>query len=370
MMPISSDANRFEDEFASLLARLGETREHPAPIDRYWFVRIPAGRRPWTDTGIDVTKGDRLSLFCAGRAWIAKHPQAWAEAYFALWFRIGEHAEMFRTPKGSITLTAEHSGRLYAGNVFPGEWSDAYGRMAKPSIVEDSAAGSFAALIIRWRTEPASGLREIANGTSGAAGVAAAELQRLRSPSAVPEGWGYLFSLGDAGVFRQIDSSQGAAIRCECDDDAMILQKPLDIAFTPDTRLRWSWRVESLPSARAEDTLVTHDYLSLAVEFDNGQDLTYMWSAELPPETTFRCPVASWRGRETHLVIRSGRESLGHWLEEERDLWRDYHNAIGAPPARIVGIWLIAASVFQHGQGHCEYRNIQIATPSGLEQVI
>jgi hypothetical protein len=105
-------------------------------IDRYWFVHVPADRPPWTDTGIEVVAGDRLSVFCAGRAWIKKHPQAWVEAYFALWLRIGERAEMFRTPKGSLTFTAGHSGRLYLSNVFPGQWVDAYGRMANAAVLE------------------------------------------------------------------------------------------------------------------------------------------------------------------------------------------------------------------------------------------
>jgi hypothetical protein len=108
----------------------------------------------------------------------------------------------------------------------------------------------------------------------------------------------------------------------------------------------------------------------LAVEFDNGQDLTYLWSAALEPERSFRCPVASWRQRETHIVIRSGHEDLGRWIDEERDLWRDYQNAIGSPPARIVGVWLIAASIFQHGQGRCEYRDIELAAAFGVRRVV
>jgi hypothetical protein len=171
-------------------------------------------------------------------------------------------------------------------------------------------------------------------------------------------------------VFSRVDTPGAAVIRCQCDNDAMILQRSLEAPFTPDTRLRWSWKVESLPSARAEDSLATHDYLSLAVEFDNGQDLTYLWSAALEPERSFRCPVASWRQRETHIVIRSGHEGLGRWIDEERDLWRDYQNAIGSPPARIVGVWLIAASIFQHGQGRCEYRDIELVAALGVRRVV
>ncbi len=370
MDSISSDARRFEDEFALLLEGRGKIPAYQDSIYRYWFVRVPTDRPPWTDTGIEVVAGDRLSVFCAGRAWIKKHPQAWVEAYFGLWLRIGERAEMFRTPKGSLTFTAGHSGRLYLSNVFPGQWADAYGRMANAAVLEDSAAGGFTVLVIRWRADAADGLRQLGEGTGPAARFAEDELQRLRNPVVVPEGWRYLPSLGDAGVFSRVDTPGAAVIRCRCDNDAMILQRSLEAPFTSDTRLRWSWKVESLPSARAEDSLATHDYLSLAVEFDNGQDLTYLWSAALEPERSFRCPVASWRQRETHIAIRSGREGLGRWIDEERDLWRDYQNAIGSPPARIVGVWLIAASIFQHGLGRCEYRDIELAAGSGVRRVV
>jgi len=370
MDSISSDPRRFEDEFALLLEGRGKIPAYQNSIDRHWFVHVPAERPPWTDSGIEVVAGDRLSVFCAGRAWIKKHPHAWVEAYFALWLRIGERAEMFRTPKGSLTFIARHSGRLYLSNVFPGQWADVYGRMANAAVLEESAAGGFTVLVIRWRADAARGLDELARRSGPAARFAEEELHRLRNPVVVPEGWRYLPSLGDAGVFSRVDTPGAAVIRCQCDNDAMILQRSLEAPFTPDTRVRWSWKVESLPSARAEDSLATHDYLSLALEFDNGQDLTYLWSGALEPERSFRCPVASWRQRETHIVIRSGHEDLGRWIDEEREPWRDYQYAIGSPPARIVGVWLIAASIFQHGQGRCEYRDIELASAFGVRRVV
>src|ERR1700731_4445912 len=88
MDSISSDAGRFEDEFALLLEGRSKIPAYQDSIDRYWFIHVPAERPPWTDTGIEVVAGDRLSVFCAGRAWIRKHPQAWVEAYFALWTKV------------------------------------------------------------------------------------------------------------------------------------------------------------------------------------------------------------------------------------------------------------------------------------------
>jgi hypothetical protein len=127
--------------------------------------------------------------------------------------------------------------------------------------------------------------------------------------------------------------------------------------------------MDTLPSRSREDELPTHDYLSLAVEFDNGQDLTYFWSAELPPETGFRCPIPTWQGRETHVVVRSGQAGLGQWLPEERNLYADYKRWVGEPPARIVRVWLIALSLFRRQEGQCEYGAIELVTGDQLTVV-
>ena len=116
--------------------------------------------------------------------------------------------------------------------------------------------------------------------------------------------------------------------------------------------------IERLPSAVAEDTLPTHDYLSIAVEFDDGQDITYLWSAELPVETVFRCPIPSWTARETHVVVRTGLAALGQAQTESRDVYADYHTHIQGNATRIVSVWLIAVSLFQHSLGSCRYESI------------
>jgi DUF3047 family protein len=122
----------------------------------------------------------------------------------------------------------------------------------------------------------------------------------------------------------------------------------------------WRWKVDRLPSGAAEDTLLCHDYLSLALEFENGRDLSWYWSARLPPETHFACPIPQWTPRETHLVVRSGAAGLGAWQSERRDVYADYRRAIGEPPRRIVAAWLIANSLFQHGSGSAEFADIHL----------
>ena len=137
------------------------------------------------------------------------------------------------------------------------------------------------------------------------------------------------------------------------------------VALAPGTDLAWSWRVYALPSDLREDSLPTHDYLSIAVEFDDGQDLTYYWSTSLPVGTVYRCPLPTWRDKETHVVVRSGAAGRGQWLDERRDLYSDYRAFIGGPARSVVRIWLIANSLFQRGHGQCEYARIALADPKG-----
>ena len=134
------------------------------------------------------------------------------------------------------------------------------------------------------------------------------------------------------------------------------------MTLTPSLRLRWSWRVEALPSRLPEDTALTHDYLSVALEFDDGQDLTWYWSCCLPEGFSYRCPLPHWRRRETHIVARTGTDGLGHWTDEERSVLADHQAAIGGPtPSRVVRAWLIAQTVPQAGHAAGEFSRIELA---------
>jgi hypothetical protein len=149
-------------------------------------------------------------------------------------------------------------------------------------------------------------------------------------------------------------------IHCDTHKDVAILQYDIAQPLTKDSEISWKWCLEELPSLLREDTLPTHDYLSLAVEFDDGRDISYYWSRDLPFEQGFDCPLPNWKGKEYHVVVRSGTDDLGKWLNERRNLYQDYQRYMGTPPANIVRVWLIANSVFQRQKGICTYSNIEL----------
>ena len=347
----------FSSRFSALLA---QAPPHTLRDHAFFFLR--ADTPPWFDTGLDCRAGDHVTAFAAGRTYLSRELDLWINPHFQLWYRTGETGEVFRGTRCSHTFTAPSSGRLFLAGYFPGEWATRTGDLAVPADVYNQVEGGISVLVVRWAVDPLAGLKRLSQlGDVGS--FLSGEIDRLEDPISTPEGWEYLWFVGPSETYTVVPCAhQRQAIGCYTHEDAAILHKDVPLSFTPDTRLRWSWKMDILPSRSREDVLQTHDYLSLAVEFDNGQDLTYFWSAELPPETGFRCPIPTWQGRETHLAVRSGQGQLGQWVPEERNLYADYKRWVGEPPARIVRVWLIALSLFRRQEGQCEYGTIELLT--------
>ncbi len=322
-------------------------------------VELPACSEGWIDSGIDVSAGEAISLLGAGAVQLAVEPDIRLFGNVSLWWRIGRDGHATKSIGETTSFNAPASGRLFLIAKHPGEWANQRGDL-DPGWPRAGATGGFSVAVLAWRGAAAAGLARFS--VSDTSGLAAAEAARLNANKTLPRGWRPLWRVGDTGIFcEEADASSPAHIACRCRFDAGILQYPVDVALDPTTRLAWSWRVTDLPSALAENSGPTHDYLSIAVEFENGRDLTYAWSADLPVGTSFACPLPWWDKRETHMIVRSGTEDLGRWLDEERPIGEDYARAISGPlPSRIVGVWLIALSCFQRGYGACDYAKIKL----------
>src|SRR5262249_20291324 len=192
--------------------------------------------------------------------------------------------------------------------------------------------GAIDALVLVWRGEARAGLETLERAAPGEA-LVADELARLRAPAARPGGWSYLWFLGQSEGFRSERAYGRHQIACRRHDDVAILRRPIDLPLAPDTEVSWRWKIDQLPSRAAEDTLLCHDYLSVALEFENGRDLSWFWSASLPVGTHFACPIPQWNPRETHLAVRSGGDALGKWQTEPPRGAEDYARAIGRASA-------------------------------------
>ncbi|MCI0466296.1 MAG: DUF3047 domain-containing protein [Beijerinckiaceae bacterium] len=338
------------------------SKEH---LRKHAILEVKAACSGWIDTGLDLAAGDEASLFSAGMVWLSEELGIGVKADVALWHRIGNEGTIAKSVGVTTTFRADWDGRLMLAIKPPGEWLDITGTF-DPKYPRTGAAGSFTVAALVWRGTAKEGLTRLR--ASDASGMAACEIARLDArKSPLPLGWRHMWQAGETEIFGTGPAGPGPArICCRTEHNAGILQFPVKIPLDRGTRLAWAWRVDELPSRLREDSLRTHDYLSIAVEFDNGRDLAYMWSAALPEGKVFPCPLPWWDKRQTHQIVRSDLAKLGQWLEEEQPIGDDYERAIGGDlPASITAIWLIAASAFQKGRGECCYARIRLVGQEG-----
>jgi hypothetical protein len=320
----------------------------------------------WTSTGIRVSAGDTVTLFSWGAVWLSKLLALGFEPATVLWVRVSG-GPMRKMVSDAMTFRAQASGEVELFLKPLGEWMDQMGQF-DPKPPRLSISGEITAVVVAWSGDAEQGLVSL-QGEEG--GFSQRALAALREDRSAPPGWSYLWRLGEGQMFRGVSHNGAPAVRCHTQGDVGILQYPVDVKLEPGTELQWSWCMERLPSALPEHIRATHDYMSIAAEFENEQDLTYFWSAGLPEGHIFRCPLPWWCERETHMVLRSGRSELGQWKQERRNLYEDYQKMVGGPrPSRVVRVWLIAVSVFQRQPGTCLYQDITVGAAEPRQRVL
>ena len=331
--------------------------------ERVW-LHIPASEPPWRDSGVALRAGEEASLFAAGRAYLSRALDIYVSPKTQLWLRIGERGPIRSSSRDTSSVRAAEAGKLYLGNYFPNDWKDSSGARLQDDAVYQGAEGELRVCVVRWAGSAASGLDALVR-AGDPLGLASSERARRALGDPAPPGWRYLWHLGDAEIFQPAADPSGApALGCDVCGDVGILQRDAAFPLRLGTEIAWRWRVDALPGLMREDSTPSHDYLSLAVEFANGLDLTYYWSKELPVGAAFWCPLANWKHRELHVVVRSGAAGLGAWHAERRDLHADALEHFGAHPGDIVRVWLIAVSVFKRQPGKCTYAGIELRNGS------
>jgi hypothetical protein len=322
-------------------------------------IKVPVNRPPWTPTTIHVDVGDQITWLAWGHVDLIKPLGTAVGPSTGLLCRVG-NGKPHDSGRSTRTFTADCNGPVQVAGRFPG-WVQDDGSITVDRVPHRlpyrALTGTLTAIVVRWPpgTDPRAALASVASGDQS--GLCAAEAARLANPPQPPPGWSPHPATGQEEIWAPADHG----VSLNCNDSGGILRHPADAPLTPTLRLRWSWRVDELPSQLPEDTKITHDYLSIALEFDDGQDLTWHWSSALPEGFAYRCPFDYWRKLETHVVVRTGPTNLGSWVHEERGVLADHQAAIGGPaPARVVNAWLIGVSFVQGGRARAEFRNIEL----------
>tara|TARA_Y100000588_G_scaffold237136_1_gene250774 strand:- start:650 stop:1666 length:1017 start_codon:yes stop_codon:yes gene_type:complete len=323
-------------------------------------VVLCSKKPPWQSTSLRLNKGQAYSLFADGVIrWSQRHPHLFGGPAFHLWARVSPGGRaMNLCSNSSETFVADVPGELELG-IYMGVWENEFGDLKTSDDLYKSLVGVINTTVVIYRGGALEALEKISTDNTTPT-VIAGEVARLRSPTHPPSGWHYLHEIGYSDIYREEATATGVMIHAKADDAQGILRHPVDFPVTRTTALQWQWKVDEHPSRDPENHAISHDYISLAAEFDNGHDLTWIWSSCLTPGSFFNCPIRGWHDREAHYVIRSQQDRLGRWYSENRNIYDDALEAMGSSPTKITAIWLIVLSTFHHRSAYASFTKIKL----------
>lgn len=337
------------------------TRARSPELAAYRLFEIKGPDLPWIDLGLEAAKGQQVTFLLTGRMWIARQFDLWFPPGLVFHARTRGKRPNYSPGTDTGTMTAAHDGPLEMARA-AAQFSNEDGKLWTPQDEYRKQEATIIGVALLWKGDAATGLASLA-AQGDVDGLVAAEITRLKRGRKLPEGWSNYFGLGGgAEVFSRAENGD---IVCESTGLASIIERPLSLPFSARPKLGWRWKIDELPSAVAEDQAPFHDYLSIGVKFEDGQDLTYIWSAALPMGKVFRCPLAGWSQIETHMIVDSGPKGLGSWRTFQRDIAADYAAHIGGPASGVSHIWLLAVTPFQRRRGACRYADIGVVTGDG-----
>jgi Protein of unknown function (DUF3047) len=123
-------------------------------------------------------------------------------------------------------------------------------------------------------------------------------------------------------------------MRSESEHSPIAHELRVDLARTPI--LTWCWKVVSFPAGadlrqRATSDATGHVFVIWPrfPEMLRSRLIGYVWEPQAPADAIF---TSKKTGTVTYVVLRSGREGVGAWVEERRDVAADYRKIYGGDP--------------------------------------
>ena len=226
---------------------------------------------------------------------------------------------------------------------------------------------------------------------AASADIPVAEFSALGAGDALPAQWQptELPGIERHTRYSLVEDNGVTVLRAESDRSMSSLLRRVDIDPAQHAWLQWRWRVDKLVEKASLDAKESDDFAArvyVLFDFDIAQlsffertririaralyggdlplaALCYVWATSEPVGTS------AWNAftdRVRVIVVSSGRNQLGQWLDIERDLAQDYRDAFGGKPPRISGIVIASDSDNTGGQALAFFGDIRLSgTPRG-----
>jgi hypothetical protein len=191
------------------------------------------------------------------------------------------------------------------------------------------------------------------------------KLELSGSEGELPDGWEPLTfpKIPKHTAYALADEGGAMVLRAESESGASGLVLRLDVDPTVHPRLGWRWKVENVLEKGDVTRKEGDDYparIYILFEPDPSKlsfarrlayraagllygelpthTLTYIWASHARQGELYDNPYTD---RVKMIVLQSGPERVGQWVEEERSIAEDYRRAFGEDPPAIRGIGIM-----------------------------
>lgn len=225
--------------------------------------------------------------------------------------------------------------------------------------------------------------------TTGPVGPSAGAPSRLTAFSAsrpgepVPSGWNtWSLRLKGLSQYQLVEDGGATVLKGRASASASGLLHGIDLDVRDEPILSWRWKVMDL--APAEDSpddspvriLVNFSGDTSKIPFSDrlfydefhlftGQQLPYagvmyVWGSRTARGGEVRNKYTS---RIRMIAVESGRENLGKWLQESRNVEEDFRRLFGEEPGRVVSVGIMTEADVSDRALEAYYGDIAFHTP-------
>lgn len=184
--------------------------------------------------------------------------------------------------------------------------------------------------------------------------------------SGVPEGWKPLTfkKIPKHTQYELVNDGDTVVVKATSEASASGLTREITIDPKVFPVVRWRWRVENLLKNSDVNRKDGDDYparLYITFEYDPDKvsfsrrlkykagraifgdipigALNYIWETKTPVGTIVENAYTDFAQM---IVVESGPQKVGTWVQEERNIYDDYKNAFGEEPPRISGVAIMS----------------------------
>lgn len=143
-----------------------------------------------------------------------------------------------------------------------------------------------------------------------------------------PHGWELKEKAGQADI-SVVEDYGLQAIHLRSFNTSFSIQRKINVDVIKYPVISWKWKATRLPEGGDFRKSETDDQAAqLFLAFSRTKAIVYIWDTTAPEGMTGDAEAPFFMSIKV-VVVRSGRESLGQWISETRNVYQDYKELFG-----------------------------------------